>query len=335
MAALAHVDNPVLWQEYTHQERTGPRWMRWGRNLGVLVTIIAFAYVLSTLQWLDQPTRETALFVIWITHILVATRCIVAGANAISREHVAQTWDALVLTGVSGRLILLGKYRAALARVRGWALALGIVRLAMLPIFVMAFLNRVAYWRFGRYSYGYDYYEYEVDWLPWAVILSVVMTVALTLLDVLCCTALGLASSAVFRRGSIAAMAAILIRFAPVTLFAALTRYEIGIAPTWRVMRFTPFALADGGTAPLYQLVLPVMDWTRGRHEEALPGLLLATGLIVLLLIVALVTAFVAIRSTGALPHPTQSNSLTESSSYPEDLGSLTGSASPSLRGEA
>jgi hypothetical protein len=205
----------------------------------------------------------------------------------------------------------------------------------MLPIFVMAFLNRVAFWRFGQYSYSMDYYEYEVDWLPWAVILSVVMTVVLTLLDVLCCTALGLAASAVFRRGSMAAMAAILIRFTPVTLFAALTRYEIGTAPTWRVMRFTPFALADGGTAPLYQLVLPVMSWTRGRHEEALPGLLLATGLIVVLVIVALVVAFVAIRRTGALPHQKQSALLTEFSSLQSEMGSLSMSTSPSLSGEA
>jgi hypothetical protein len=102
-----------------------------------------------------------------------------------------------------------------------------------------------------------------------------------------------------------------------------MTRYEIGAAPTWRVMRFTPFALADGGTAPIYQLVLPVMSWTRGRHEEAFPGLLLATGLIVVLLLVALVTAFIAIRRTGALAHPKQVDSPTKSSSIPVDEGNF------------
>jgi len=121
---------------------------------------------------------------------------------------------------------------------------------------------------------------------------------------VLCCTALGLAASAVVRRGSLATAIAISIRFIPVILFAAFTRYDIGAAPSYRLLRYTPFALADGGTSPLYQLVLPLMPWTQGRHVEALPGLVYATALIVVLLVLALVVAFVAIRLTGALPHP-------------------------------
>lgn len=305
MAVLARLNNPILWQEYTHQQRSGPRWMRWGTTVSVLAVVASLTYVLYTLGQPDQPTREAALFIIWVTHVLVATRCIVAGANAISREHVAQTWDALVLTGVSGRRILFGKYRAALARVGGWALALGVVRLVMLPIFIMAFINRVGYFRYWRFnSTTYEYQNWTFELVPESVILAVTMTVGLTLLEVLCCTALGLASSAVFRRGSTATAAAMLIRFAPVALFAAFTRYELGAATPWRMMRFAPFALADGGTSPLYQLILPVLPWTRNRHIDALPGLFLATLLILLTLGIALTIAFVAIRRTGALPHP-------------------------------
>ncbi len=310
MAILTRVDNPILWQEVTHQERSVPRWMRRLGVTGVMLLASALLYTVMTLSKIDAPTREVALIIIWIIHSATAVRAIIAGANTISREHVGQTWDALVLTGVSGRLILLGKWRAALWRVRGWGLALGIVRLAMLPLFVLALINRFVY--FGGYRYATNYNSYnssyfytgDFTWIPEATILAVVMTVVLTILEVLCCTALGLASSAVVRRGSLATAIAITIRFVPVILFAAFTRYDIGAAPSYRLLRYAPFALADGGTSPLYQLVLPLMPWTQGRHVEALPGLFYATALIAALLIVALIVAFVAIRRTGALPHP-------------------------------
>jgi hypothetical protein len=310
MAVLTRVDNPVLWQEVTHQERSIPRWMRWIGGLGLILLASALVYAFSTLSKIDAPTRELALIVIWIVHAATAVRAIVAGANTISREHVGLTWDALVLTGVSARMILLGKWRAALWRVRGWALALGVVRLVMLPLFMLALINRFVY--FGGYRYASSYSSYnnssyfysgDFTWVPEATILAVVMTVVLTVLDVLCCTALGLAASAIVRRGSLATAIAITIRFVPVILFAAFTRYDLGAAPSYRVLRYTPFALADGGTSPLYQLVLPLMPWTQGRHVEALPGLLYATILIAVLLVVGVAAAFVAIRRTGALPH--------------------------------
>jgi hypothetical protein len=312
MAILTRVRNPILWQEFTHQQRSGPRWMRWGSVLGILLVGSAIFYVTTTLSRLDAPTREFALIVIWIVHAATAVRAVVAGANTISREHVGQTWDALVLTGVSARRILFGKWRAALWRVRGWALVLGAVRLAMLPIFMLALINRFVYFNSYRYNASYSngyLYEVEFTWVPTATLIAVVMTVVLTILDVLCCTALGMAASAVCRRGSLATAIAIMIRFTPVTLFAAFTRYEIGAVPSYRLLRFTPFALADGGTSPLYQLVLPLMPWTQGRHFEALPGLFLAMALIAVLLVAALGVAFVAIRMTGALPHPKETHS--------------------------
>ncbi len=312
MAVLTRTENPIRWQEITHQQRTAPRWTRNGHILLILlVAAIVIGVPLTLIDRIDGSTRELALYLIWIVHAVTAVRCITAGANAISREHVGQTWDALVLTGVSARQILFGKWRAALYRVRGWALALGVIRLAMLPVFMLAFVNRMAWWRIGRYvasgSYNVSssYYSTQLDmeWFPAAAIFAVVMTVVLTLLEVLACTALGLAFSALTRRGTTATAAAFIVRFTPVALFAAFTRYETG-PNSFRWYRFSAFALADGGTAPLYQLVMPLMAWTRGRHIDALPGLAMALGLVLALLVISLFVAFIAIRRTGALPHP-------------------------------
>ncbi|MEP7285618.1 MAG: hypothetical protein ABI947_07620 [Chloroflexota bacterium] len=118
------------------------------------------------------------------------------------------------------------------------------------------------------------------------------------------CTMLGLAASAITRRGVIATVIAFTIRFAPVALFAAFTRYELGAVPSYRVMRFPPFAIADGGTSPLAQLVLPLMPWTTNIHEIALSGLLMASVVLIVMLGVSGFVAWVAIRQMGALPHP-------------------------------
>ena len=87
-------------------------------------------------------------------------------------------------------------------------------------------------------------------------------------------------------------------------VFELFTRYEVGVGPSWRVLRFTPLALADSGSAPLYQLSLPLTSWTVNAHEDALPGIFLASLLLLVLLAGALWIAWAAIRSAGALPKP-------------------------------
>jgi hypothetical protein len=271
--------------------------------LGVLVVGLVLAGVALTLRDITGPTRELALITIWIVHALTAARCVAAGANAISREHVGQTWDTLILTGVSARHILLGKWEGVLRLSAPWIVLLGTVRLVMIPIFMFALINRFA-WRAGSvtsYS-GYGVLA-SVGWVPWAALLAVAMTILLTILEVLACTAVGLAASALVRRGWLALIAALIVRFTPVALFAAFTRYEVGAAPSWRVLRFPYLGLADGGTAPLYQLSLPLTGWTQDAHAGALPGLLMVVLLLAGLTVGGLLAAWWAIRRDGALPH--------------------------------
>lgn len=271
--------------------------------LGVLVVGLMLAGVALTLRDITGPTRELALITIWIVHALTAARCVAAGANAISREHVGQTWDTLILTGVSARHILLGKWEGVLRLSAPWIVLLGTVRLVMIPIFMFALINRFA-WRAGSVtSYSGYGMPASVGWVPWAALLAVAMTILLTILEVLACTAVGLAASALVRRGWLALIDALIVRFTPVALFTAFTRYEVGAAPSWRVLRFPYLGLADGGTAPLYQLSLPLTGWTQDAHAGALPGLLMVVLLLAGLTVGGLLTAWWAIRRDGALPH--------------------------------
>jgi hypothetical protein len=301
--------NPIEWQETRHQQRHLPAflqryWWLVGIMLMFLVTLVAL-----TLRDVAAPTRNLALYVIWIVHGLAAARSIAAGANAISREHVGLTWDTLVMTGVSVKMILLGKWLGVIRHAAPWMLMLAIVRLAMLPVFMLSFVNRYA-WRYMYNSYnGGGYYgggfygaSSALDWVPWAGVLAVVMTIVLTILELLVCTGLGLAASAVLRRGWLAMVAAFCVRFAPVVFFAAFTYYEVGDGPTWRLLRFPVLSLADGGTAPLYQLMLPLATWTQDAHVNAIPGLAMSVLLLLLLLGGAAVVTWYCIRAAGALP---------------------------------
>ncbi|MBI5671072.1 MAG: ABC transporter permease subunit [Chloroflexi bacterium] len=304
MISVRPITNPLEWQERTSLQRGSTPLSSSSQRIALLALALAFGFIVWTLGDIRGPTRELGMLLVWLFHGLAAARAIAAATNAISREHINHTWTPLILTGVSARRILLGKWLAVMHHVAPVMLALGAVRLLMLPIFMLAFVNRFAWRTLYRGGYG-GYYDGStaIEWVAWASLLAVVMTVGLTLLEMMCCTALGLAASAVLRRRGLAMVAALVIRFAPVILFAAITRYEVDDGPFWRVLRFTPLALADGGSAPLYQLILPRTTWTMSAHQAALPGILLAAGLLVGLLVVALVVAQAAIQRAGALPH--------------------------------
>jgi len=302
MQALAKLNNPVLWQEATHQIRAVRRWAHRMEIIGVLLVLAIIIGVPLTLLDVQSPSRELAILAIWFVHAITATYAIVVSANVISREHSGLTWDALVLTQLSARQILFGKWRAVLFRMRGWMLALGVVRLAMLPVFMISLLNRFAWYGYG-YGYGARYGEdFAITWSPLAALVAVLMTVVLTVFEVLCSTAIGLAASAVMRRGTLATVLAMIVRFTPVALFAAFTRYELSGYSMYRWWRFAPMSLADAGTSAMYQLMLPIMPWTRSHSFDTLPGLIMAATMLGALSGAALLIALYAIRSGGALP---------------------------------
>lgn len=293
--------NPIEWHE-SRQQRASSRRMRVSVCFGLGLLGGAVGMIALTLGTFTTPTQQLAVYVIWIVHAVTAARAISAGANAISREHVGKTWDSLVLTGVSRRQILMGKWMGVLNRTAGWMLIFGAVRLVMLPIFLLSLVYRYA-WYNGAYvspTYG-DSGAASVSWVAWAGLLAVVMSVILSVLEVLTCTALGMAASAWTRRGWTAMIAAFCIRLIPVALFAGFTRYEIGNGPYWRVLSFPALSLADAGTGPLWQLALPLTGWTRMTHVNALPGLAMATLMLTVLLGAALIATWWAIRRDGAL----------------------------------
>src|SRR5689334_142060 len=172
-------NNPIEWQETRQQSRQSAQ-TRLGVWFGLGLLVVSVGSIALTLGNIGTPTQQLAVYVIWVVHAITASRAISAGANAISREHVGKTWDSLVLTGVSARQILIGKWLGVLNRVSGWMMIFGAVRLAMLPIFMLSLVYRYAWYSSGSVSQYYgDRLVDTAGWVPWAAMLAVVMSMGL------------------------------------------------------------------------------------------------------------------------------------------------------------
>jgi ABC-type transport system involved in multi-copper enzyme maturation permease subunit len=319
MMSISELVNPILRKEHTYFQRIGRRWRHWEFLIGILLTGLALIFILSLLNTnvgynLNRSTRNTSIFFIlvavWVVHTVVITRSILAGVGAISREHVGQTWESLVLTGVSVRQILFGKLRAALRTIMPWMLILGTLRVVMLPLMTYYTVQRMAlrcmtnaataYANNGGY---YSYFCREMDWVPWAWLSAPVLAVLLTMLEVVACVSLGIAASAITRRSVTAAVLAISIRFVPIAVFAGFAIYEVG--DTWfsRYIRYSPFTIADGGMSGLIQLVYPTGLRYTGMHIDALPGIAGVILVLGTLLVGSWLATLSVLRRGGALSH--------------------------------
>jgi hypothetical protein len=283
---LIRRSNPILHNETLHQQRSTLRLPIRERWLVVgLLVIVALLMLIPDEGVLDYPI---ALWALWIFHALVALRLIMAGLNTISREHTAQTWEALILTGVSARQIFMGKWRAVLWRMRGWPILFALVWFAIAILFTV------------RYPSD-EPLTHTQALLFFIGMLSIPV---LSVLETLCCTALGIMASAVTRRYAAAAIVASVIRFAPVALFfipAYASRFSS--TPDYPFMFF---GLADGGTVPTLLLIIPSPDdWI---FRNGVLSLVVAVGLLVALLIASVIISLMAIRRSGALRHSYGSN---------------------------
>jgi len=311
----------LLQQEIAHDKRTLPRWLRWEGVLAVAASAIllipAFHRMATTFYnpaVLDAP-RDALLamqLAVWIIHFAAIIRCLFNGAYMMSREHTAYTWETLILSHVNVWQLFVSKWRAALRRVGGWMVALGLVRLMILPIGMVRLAmpmiaegTRYYMWCVQTQCPGLnvtDGYGYP-DWRPELLVLAPVMAALLTLLDILCCTALGLMAGALLRRPLIAFGLAVGIRFAiPLVSLMRIVRWHFGITNSIIYLRnpSTGFALVDSGTAAILRLLeLPVI--VSERLAANWVDFALAMGMLTGLLVVSLLIMLLALRRKGAM----------------------------------
>lgn len=298
--------NPIFQLEHTHIFRLTKL-----AHFDKLAPLIVAILMVGCTWWLlfNSPVylRTASDFAIvcgWALTAATAVRSIVAGASAISREHTGQTWDALVLTGVSARQILWGKFRASLLAVLPWMFALGLFRLATIPLLSYGMVQRYIYRMCGRTTQVDSYCNIaDIQILHGVIPVGMAMVIVLTLAEVVAGVAIGLGASALTRRSIPAAVLGLSVRFVPVAMFAGFARYQLGeTARQWMYWTHPIFALADSASTALIMLNMPLVSWTRSRYLNSIPNALLGLSLAGLFIVGGLTLAWWRIRRDGALP---------------------------------
>ncbi|MBX3061506.1 MAG: hypothetical protein KF726_00930 [Anaerolineae bacterium] len=306
--------NPIAQRELNRlRQDRGKR--RLPTLLGFTALGLVIVYFYSMLRDPESSVRSLAIYAVWIVNAVVAIRCIVAGVNVTAREFSAGTWDSLVLTGVGARRIFFGYWRASLKVSAPWMFALGVLRLAMLPIAMIGIVNLFAVdmvYLYGAPSpYNPTPFPPDMiffDFLGNYALLAVFSAVALTMLEVLTCTALGIAAAALLRSSTLSILLATAIRLIPVFGGGVIAWLDgtVDFRSPFALFRHPATAIADLGTAPISRLVAPYMTWSLYSHADAASTLSIVYILIVILLLCSALSAYATIYYNGAQPSPHQ-----------------------------
>jgi hypothetical protein len=308
-------DNPILRRELTHQHSIVPRWVWWIELPGIITVVLVAGMFLSQ-RLLSLPdyssytpsfeTSQTLLPLVWIIHSIAALRAIMAGAYVTNRDPTKQLWKDLAITGISKWQLIIGKWWAALYRVRGWTTALGIIQLMIVLILILEVdlnnyktLQRLSHICKHPYSVQSCFQEIggQMFYFPPTfshIIWGIEMALCLTILEMLCCTAIGMAAGLAIHNRRAASISGALLRFAPVGIFTFWPHYvDANNFFFWRWREYTWFAFADGGSSAIIRL-------TALPHYASELGVWFsfyaASGMMIGLLAVSFIAIWVAIK---------------------------------------
>jgi hypothetical protein len=234
----------IMHAEWHHQERNVVqlrRWRHWaGRavfNVTLALSLILFGGEVAGALLSRDPTPigETlgALTVFAATavvtlHFVLMFQTLALSSNSIAREQFGQTWEALILTGIDARTIVLGKWWATMRRLARRYLLLGLLRGCIIG-WIGAATSRSLYFYLAS-NYG------AISRIPAPglhhFLLLVVVVILFTLANLGFTAACGVAASAQSRQPVMALIRAFAIRtgfLAGTSIALALLMAQLGI----------------------------------------------------------------------------------------------------------
>lgn len=267
-------DNPILRLEIKHQQRTVPRWLQWFDRFGVIVLALVISLALFLLpikddlygshSWLYPEIDIFLPLLLWIAQLLIILRCVFASVNTMHYHRGWKQWDVMVLTGMTRKQILIGKFWGTLYQLRGWMVAIGIINLA---VAALVSTNLIVF----CYRNPLEELRAEMSISPWMDIASydyamslqagdcpeprtigqigliVIHTIAISILATMVSTAVGLMGGLIGNQ-AIGFVVALTCRLAPVFIFTLFPDYPYaGGYIVWRWYEYTWFSFADGG----------------------------------------------------------------------------------------
>lgn len=195
------MSNPILIRELNHQwyvmekSRSGRMWILLAvlmllpallTSLVMFVGAMFFNLSIPPIPLINGQSPSLlavgqALLLVMSIALYVVVMLVSFGlaTNSITREKRGKTWDNLILTNISARQLVIGKWWASLQALNGDHVVVGLLRLGLVAWVVVGFRDRML--------------APEPLSIPVALILFALLVVIFTLIDAMFNTALGIA----------------------------------------------------------------------------------------------------------------------------------------------
>ncbi len=293
--------NPLAVRELYRQQRTTSFGRGFLESTGIVAVALCFSVAMllcavygSTLGGrLGLVDFEDPIeFLAWTFHAITLLRLLAAGVFSASSITSSSGSDELMVTPLSNWQLLGGQWWAALHRIRGWMLALGIVQIGVVASIAFGLLISVS-WSSSNSVITIHGLE-KPEWLTATRLLFIIgSAIGITVLETLCCTALGMvAAIVVCSRFSL--LCAVSLRFAPVLIFAYFPKIPLRI-PFGRSRLYTWFSFADAGTGALIQMTHPINIYA-SSFDRGILGLCAVAIMLTLYLSLSLTVALAVMR---------------------------------------
>jgi hypothetical protein len=278
--------NPITTHAIRRYQRNVPPWLQGAETWGVIIAALAICCYLVA-RWTAERAamplgavttsniRDELQIVAMLVYVCVLLRCLLAGITAARQRGVRERED-LLLTGISAHRLILGMWRGALFQVRGWMVALGLVRITAVTLMV-ADAQFSMYWFNFPYigSYTFDFF-YVLGQLPTAFVILILLGIV----EMWATIGVGLLCGTLTCNPLIAWLLAIALRGLPIGLFVWFPSIEIeGYIRAFdylrlRWMEYTWFAFVDGGLTGALRLTQPIISYWWGSHTVVNRGFL-------------------------------------------------------------
>src|SRR5688572_15778288 len=101
--------NPIYWREKIHQRRIISNQVL-SRHEWIVVVCVGMGLALMICAVPKKDAFLGATLPLYIFHLIMALRAITAGIHSFSYEHRNETWEMLILTGITAPKIFFGKW---------------------------------------------------------------------------------------------------------------------------------------------------------------------------------------------------------------------------------
>lgn len=279
--------NPIAVRELRRYERSVPIWTRRAETVGVVIVALAICAYLIVRWLIERPAVPLTNiyhligFDVWgyvqvsvgIVYACVLLRFTAAGVDVANRYQQRGRNDIL-LTGISASKLIFGQWYAAVYQVRGWMVALGLIRIVAF-IVMMAEYQFNVYWNHlfdiafpdsvccgSRSAFDYGYHSLQIP-------LALTFGIILGLFEVWATVGVGILAGTWLRQATFAWVTANVLRAIPIVLFCWFpainspgTPYDLLVT---RWYEYTWFAFVDGGTSAMLRLTIPTFFPYVGR----------------------------------------------------------------------